>query len=195
MNKPNNKRKRTSMECIEKVFMELLRTKKLSEIQVTDICKQAGLNRTTFYASYADVYDLADSVRNKFEKVLPEFYNGDQDTLNGEEEADHRGYYLRLLRHIKANQIFYKTYLKLGNDTPYGMFSYDKNDRKQMQPRLESQSSLEKYRMEFLRGGIFQIIKIWLYNGCQETPEELLGVVEAECQGWIAEKGKLPRIF
>ena len=58
MNKPNNKRKRTSMECIEKVFMELLRTKKLSEIQVTDICKQAGLNRTTFYASYANISNL-----------------------------------------------------------------------------------------------------------------------------------------
>lgn len=172
--------------------MELLRTKKLSEIQVTDICKQAGLNRTTFYASYADVYDLADSVRNKFEKVLPELYEGEQDALDGEEEADHRGYYLRLFRHIKANQIFYKTYLKLGNDTPYGMFSYD---RKRSTAKSESGNSLEEYRMEFLRGGIFQIIKIWLYNGCQETPEELLGVVETECQGWIAQKGKLPRIF
>lgn len=180
------------MECIEKVFMELLRTKKLNEIQVTDICKQAGLNRTTFYASYADVYDLSDSVRNKLEKVLPELYQREQEAFEAGAEADGRSYYLNLFRHIKANQIFYKTYFKLGNDTPYGMFSYD---RKRTQKRLESQGSLEEYRMEFFRGGIFQIIKIWLYSGCQETPEELLGVVEAECQGWMTEQGALPRIF
>ena len=38
------------MERIEKVFIEMLQTKKLSEISVSDICKLAGLNRTTFYA-------------------------------------------------------------------------------------------------------------------------------------------------
>lgn len=50
MNTPNNKRKKESMERIEKVFIELLQTKALNEISVSDICKRAGLNRTTFYA-------------------------------------------------------------------------------------------------------------------------------------------------
>ena len=60
MNTPNNKRKRESRERIEKVFIEYLQEKELSEISVSDICKQAGLNRTTFYANYADIYGLAD---------------------------------------------------------------------------------------------------------------------------------------
>lgn len=77
MNKPNNKRKKGSMECMERAFIELLKTKELNQVHVTDICKQAGLNRATFYASYADVYDLADSVRNKLEKALSEFYRRD----------------------------------------------------------------------------------------------------------------------
>ena len=56
MNTPNNKRKRESMDRIEKVFIELLQTKELNEISVSDICKRAGLNRNTFYANYPDIY-------------------------------------------------------------------------------------------------------------------------------------------
>lgn len=55
MNTPNNKRKKESMERIEKVFIELLQTKALDKISVSDICKHAGLNRTTFYANYTDI--------------------------------------------------------------------------------------------------------------------------------------------
>ena len=67
MNTPNNKRKKESMERIEKVFIELLQTKALNEISVSDICKRAGLNRTTFYANYTDIYGLADAIRDKLE--------------------------------------------------------------------------------------------------------------------------------
>ena len=48
MNTPNNKRKKESIERIEKVFISLLQTNELNEISVSDICKLAGLNRTTF---------------------------------------------------------------------------------------------------------------------------------------------------
>ena len=44
MNTPNNKRKKESMERIEKVFIELLQTKALNEISVSDICKRAEPN-------------------------------------------------------------------------------------------------------------------------------------------------------
>ena len=66
MNTPNNRRKKESIERIEKVFISLLQTNELNEISVSDICKLAGLNRTTFYANYTDIYGLADSIRADF---------------------------------------------------------------------------------------------------------------------------------
>ena len=62
MNKPNNKRKKESIERIEKVFLNLIQTKEINEITVTEICKEAKINRSTFYANYLDVYDLADKI-------------------------------------------------------------------------------------------------------------------------------------
>lgn len=43
MNTPNNKRKKESMERIEKAFIELLQTKELNEISVSNICKRAAI--------------------------------------------------------------------------------------------------------------------------------------------------------
>ncbi|MBQ2917435.1 MAG: TetR/AcrR family transcriptional regulator, partial [Clostridia bacterium] len=60
MNTPNNKRKKESQEKIENVFLELIQNREINEISVTDICKNAELNRTTFYSNYLDIYDLAD---------------------------------------------------------------------------------------------------------------------------------------
>ena len=74
MNTPNNKRKRESMERIEKVFVELLQAKTLAEISVSDICKKAGLNRTTFYANYPDIYGLADRIRDRLENDVSDLY-------------------------------------------------------------------------------------------------------------------------
>ena len=67
MNTKNNKRRQASQEKIEKAFLELLQTKELSAITVSEIIKKTKLNRSTFYANYADLYALADAIREKLE--------------------------------------------------------------------------------------------------------------------------------
>ena len=67
MNVKNNRRRRESKEKIEKAFIELLQTKEIKEITVSHIIKLAGLNRSTFYANYIDIFDLADKTRVKLE--------------------------------------------------------------------------------------------------------------------------------
>ena len=102
MNTPNNRRKKESMERIEKVFIELLQTKELSEIRVSDICKRAQLNRTTFYANYPDIHGLADTIRDRLEVAVSDLYK--DEITQGFNSND----YLKLFRHIKENQIFYQ---------------------------------------------------------------------------------------
>lgn len=60
MNTPDNKRRRESQEKIMKAFVRQLQNKELAQISVTEICHEAGINRSTFYANYLDIYDLAD---------------------------------------------------------------------------------------------------------------------------------------
>lgn len=172
MNTPNNKQKKESMERIEKVFIELLQTKELNEISVSDICKRAGLNRTTFYANYADIYGLADAIRDKLENEVSGLYK--EEVTQGFNSND----YLKLFRHIKDNQIFYNTYFKLGYDNNYKIIRYDT-----ALARVHFQNRFIEYHMEFFKAGITHIIKLWLKNGCKESPEDMFEIIKSEYQG------------
>lgn len=172
MNTPNNRRKKKSIETIEKVFIDLLQTRQLNEISVSDICKLAGLNRTTFYANYADIFALADSIRDKLEGSLAELYR--EEIAEGFNSHD----YLKLFRHIKDNQIFYRTYFKLGYDDNYKIVSYDTELAKQ-----HFQNRFINYHMEFFKSGLTKIIKMWLNGGCRESPEEMFEIIRSEYRG------------
>ena len=160
------------MERIEKVFIELLQTKELNEISVSDICKRAGLNRTTFYANYADIYGLADAIRDKLENEVSGLYK--EEVTQGFNSND----YLKLFRHIKDNQIFYNTYFKLGYDNNYKIIRYDT-----ALARVHFQNRFIEYHMEFFKAGITHIIKLWLKNGCKESPEDMFEIIKSEYQG------------
>lgn len=172
MNTPNNKRKKASQEKIEKTFLQLLQTKELSSISVTDICNLSKLNRTTFYANYLDIYDLADKIKEKLENDITTIYQ--DEITNGYNSND----FLKLFRHIKDNQLFYKTYFKLGFDNQYKIIQYDTNQSKKY-----FDDKFIDYHIEFFRNGLNSVLKLWLKNGCIETPEEINSIIESEYWG------------
>ena len=172
MNTKNNKRRRASVARIEHTFVELLQTKQLNQITVSDICKKAGLNRTTFYANYLDIYDLADKIKEHLESELERLYQDEH--INNFNSND----YLKLFRHIKDNQLFYKTYFKLGYDNNYKILSYD---TKQAEKYFNNKHI--EYHIEFFRHGLNAVVKKWLESDCAETPEEIAEIIQSEYQG------------
>ncbi|MBQ3054941.1 MAG: TetR/AcrR family transcriptional regulator C-terminal domain-containing protein [Oscillospiraceae bacterium] len=171
MNVKNNKRRRESIAKIERAFMELLQSQELSEITVSALCSMSGLNRSTFYANFLDVYDLADHLRKKLEEEFSELFPSADP--NREESGA-----LLMFRHIEENQLFYKTYFKLGYDESHQVMIYDT-------VRAEQDFGGEhiKYHIEFFRHGINAVIKLWLAGGCKESPEEMEQIIKAEYRG------------
>ena len=171
MNVKNNRRRRESQEKIEKVFIELLQTHEIKEITVSDLIKATQLNRSTFYANYVDIFDLADKTREKLEKEFSNLF-ADYDYFND------RSGVLKMFTHIKENQIFYKTYFKLCYDDKHLISIYDSK-----RAEKENIDSNIKYHIEFFRNGLNSIIKLWLAGGCKESPEEMAEVLKAEYRG------------
>ncbi len=174
MNVKNNKRRQQSREKIEKVFIELLQNKKITQITVSDICKRTELNRSTFYANYTDIYELADTIREKLEQEVAKLY--ENDIANKYNSND----YLRLFRHIKDNQLFYKTYFKLGYDEKHKINLHDLNDAN----RFFGDKYIE-YHITFFKAGFNAMVKKWLEGGCKETPEQMEEILKSEYQGRI----------
>ena len=172
MNTSNNKRRKASIERIENIFMELLENKELDQVSISDLCKRAHLNRSTFYANYNDIYDLADKLRRKIEMTFTQLY---QEEIT---KSFNSNDYLKLFRYIRDHQMLYRTYFKLGYDDNYHIIAFDKELAEE-----HFQNRFIKYHMEFFRAGITHIIKLWLKNGCQESPEDMFEIIKSEYQG------------
>lgn len=166
-------KKKKSQEKIEKIFLELIETHEINEITVTDICKKASINRTTFYANYLDIYDLVEKIK---ESMFQNMLNLYQEEV---QQRKHSYNYLKLFKHIKNNQNYYKILLKLKID-----FSKYYNNELELEEALKYLGSTKNidYHVEFFKAGINAIITKWLKNGCKETPEEINEILKTEYQ-------------
>ena len=169
MNTINNKRRKETRDKISKVFINLLQNKEINEITVTDICKLAKINRSTFYVNYLDIYDLADKIGKDLEQDVLSLYQEERETNHNSNN------FLKLFKHIKDNQLFYKTYFKLNMDKNLITQEYDYHLSKE----LYNDKYID-YHMEFFKAGLNAIIKKWLDNGCKESPEEIEYILKSE---------------
>ena len=174
MNTPNNKKRKNSQEKIEKVFIELIQTKEIYEISITDICKKANINRTTFYSNYIDIYDLADKIKLKLLSDVYVVYREER------EKKSHSYDFLKLYNHIKENQIFYKTYFKLGINDNFDNYLLDKKEIKRFYgDEFDNDEELD-YHITFFKAGLNAVLKKWLYNDCKESPEYIDKIIKDE---------------
>lgn len=172
MNTPNNRRRKESQEKIERIFVELIQEKNLNEISVTDICKKANLNRSTFYANYLDVYDLVDKIKERLEHDVTNLY------LDEELNQYNSNNFSKIFLLVKENPLFFKTYFKLefdSIDTFKQDYRYDINQAKEFY-----NDEYIDYHIEFFKAGFNAILKKWLNGGCAEPIEDLCKILSSE---------------
>ena len=143
----------------------------MKDITVSDLIKATGLNRSTFYANYLDIYDLADKTRQMLAKDFSALF-ADYDYMNARDGAE------KMFAHIKENQLFYKTYFKLCYDEKFLISTYDpkRAEKEQITQNI-------RYHIEFFRNGLNAIIKLWLAGGCKESPQEMAEILKQEYRG------------
>ena len=176
MNTANNKRRKESRRRMENVFVEMLQDRELDDIRVTDICREAEVNRTTFYANYQDIYDLAEAVQKRLEADVMGLYQQEVQEQHGNHD------FLRLFYHIRENQLFYKTYFKLNHDGQFRFAGYSVEDALK---RFENRHI--EYHIAFFGNGLNAVLKMWLQNGCKESPEEIREILREEYSGIFEE--------
>ena len=168
MNTPNNKKRKKSQEQIEKIFLQLIQKNNIDQISVSMICEIANLNRSTFYANYIDIYDLAEKIKQRMEVEFAQFQ------LSNNAKQDESGY-LNMFKYIKDNQIFFNTYFKLEEISK----SFPTQYRIELAEKYYNNKYID-FHIEFFRAGLNAVIKKWLNNGCKETPEEINEIITSE---------------
>lgn len=67
----DNRRVRMTKKLIKDAYLELLETNPSEKISVTDICRKADVNRSTFYMYYEDPIILRQDIENDLMEQIP----------------------------------------------------------------------------------------------------------------------------
>jgi len=174
MNAFNNKRRQETVRRIKAAFLELLKDREIGQVNVSQLCKMAQINRGTFYANFEDVYQLAEVVLQQLEEEVGTLLERDIQKPYSEND------FLKLFEHIRGNQELYRVYFRLGNERAREMSIFSVTFP-------EETENLDLH-ITFFMSGFNAMVRKWLESGCRQTPEEMLTVLVREYNGRLCWK-------
>lgn len=178
MNK-NESRYFATAALFDEALIFLLEKKDIEYITVKEICRKAGVNRSTFYLHYESVDDLLeeaiDYIGKKFVERFPEQPDNFTDLIPAAPAEElkllNEKYLTPYLSFVKENKRIFNTALSF----PHRMKSdesYDNLKNFVLFPILEKfnvKESERPYLVAFYISGIVAVIKEWLSGGCKES--------------------------
>lgn len=184
MNKSESKYFNTAVK-MDKAFLDLLAEKDFEYITVKDICKRAGVNRSTFYLHYETVADLLDeSVAYMSNGFLKYFSENDIGSKINNSPLDELmfikpDYIIPYLSYIKDNKKLFQTAVLHS-----GTLQLDKNYKKLFEcvfspilMRFEVPENERHYTMAFYINGIIALVMEWLKRDCRESIEDIADII------------------
>lgn len=108
---------------IEDTFLQLIKEKSFVDITIKDICDEAMISRSTFYAHYKDKYDLLEyffeKITSNFIAIGVTYFSDKSHTLKIEAASN-------ILHYIHENADIFKTFLEL-NEQNLDLFNHLNN--------------------------------------------------------------------
>ncbi len=170
-------------QLMNQALISLLEKKDIEFITVTEIAKKAGVNRSTFYLHYENVYELLEeTIENLNKEFLSSFHVKTPLRITSKKEAflltDEQ--LLPYLNFVKQN----KRLLKLINQKPQlfpARTTYQKMYDKIFYPAVSQFVSKENekiYSLEFYTGGVVAIVHKWLDLDCVTEIDKLVEIIK-----------------
>ena len=189
MNKSESKYFNTAKK-MDEALLSLLKEKTFAYITVSEICKKAGVNRSTFYLHYENTVDLLhETVRFLLDDFVAYFDIDRQSIANKFKESEPHElnfitdeYLHPYLSYIKENRLVFSTAL-LHADSFGFQEIFQKLYENIFDPildRFHYPVGDRKYVMMFYLNGITAIVTEWLKDGCEKSVEDVSRIIH-EC--------------
>ena len=164
---------RTQTQLLE-ALNELIKTKPLSCISITELCIQAGVNRNTFYYHYNNIYDLLEDNKNQLVKELDEVI----DVKKSRSKSTLVNICKTIKRHPNLMSILISPNCELEyfNDI-FGIAS--EKARILEDKQKDCSNSKDHLICCYCNAGCNAVLCEWILNGMQESPEEIADIISA----------------
>lgn len=178
-------RKTKTEDRIRAALTHLLREKGLDGLTVSDVAREAGINRGTFYAHYTDKLDLVqkqiDSVAAELSDIL---LTEPRDTPTCVSDVIPYDRVLEALRYVYENHEFIGALTDDGRDMRLQSYVKDvlaELIERQLERLGQAGPSYcglpQSYGREALLSCTVSVIWLWLRRGCAEAPEEIASII------------------
>lgn len=166
MNKKGNAQYQQTHRRIVGCVLDLLDRKPLRQITVAEICRTLGLNRSTFYDHFLDVYDVIDRTAAAYGEQVLDILGRDVPQMSRERAS-------ALLAFIQKHQNFYTHYYRLGRELaiPAPLIAAGLKFRKHPAAFWRDTPAAMAYYTALMKASYNAVIRQWLARGCKETPE------------------------
>ncbi len=158
-------------------LIDLLSEKPFEEIKVSDICEQAYINRSTFYAHYSDKYELfADLIEDLRSSLALEL-------TSNENISNSREYYLEMLKiflnHVEEKKKIYFSIMIHNKNSIIMDMVYDTLNE-DIKIRIEKEKSIiipnipSDIVTKFYLGAVFNVGMEWIKNHSKYTKQQII---------------------
>ncbi len=164
----NEQAKRITKECIETALIQLLESKEMDKISISEIVKRAGVSRTAFYAHYQSKEDI---LKSALGDVI------DQIILLTPGNPRDEGYWLPLFTETKKYAHAFQLLLKAG----LGDQILEEITARDL--ATVENSTYARYQEILWIGAVYNILVSWIKSGAAESPEDMAAICERIVRG------------
>lgn len=173
MYEPKNKRKTLTKRLIKESLLELLKKKEIQKISITELCEEAGINRSTFYSHYGSQYDVLTDIEDSI------IY--DLHTITNQHVPDKEEDYIHLLEEIILYLKQHTSTLKIilqpnRNDASFASKAYHmviSHDLMKQVFSTEYNDFEKNMSIIYIYNGVYSLIRYWILSDNSMSEKEL----------------------
>lgn len=167
------KRKQSNIlarQCLVEALMHLLETKSLSSVSITELTREAGVSRMTYYRNYHSLDEI-------FITYLNDIFTAYQNDVSGWADKGNYNDYKNMLHcysYFYAHRDFIRCLLKCGMGdillqalTDYIVETYYTSDK----------GNRVYYTLQAFAGSLYNIYIAWILNDARESAEEMASII------------------
>ena len=162
---------------LKEALLKLLHTRQLNKITITDLCRESGINRATFYRHYEEPKDILNEIRYSIFEDIKNIEK--QSNINSSEDQ----LLEQVCQYFFENRELLNILFKYRNDEDFVLLINE--ICRQRIPHLRKLGYMKDYDDESLKlstcyfaGGIYYILRQWLSEPIEKSPKEIARIIQ-----------------
>lgn len=171
-----NQRVMLTKRLLKESLLGLLKEKRIEKISISELCKEAGINRSTFYKHYDTQYDLLYELETDLAEDLHKYINKNKNKFKGDFSRRIEVIYDYFACHRETARILFENNTA---DSEFALMLFKIpglwEDVNENMEKLYGKEG-EELVLTFIINGAYSMVRKWLLEDSDLSPKEVADI-------------------